>query len=680
MELIYTNINLEDLGVLKEATCDFAFGKDENDFEVVTTKKNAKLMLGGYIYYENTEYGGIVDSVKASNNSDEVTYNGRTWHGLLNSFVMDYDSEYLNYNGTQYTLIGEVNASDLVSELINKTGLPFVVEEYDFTLEQTSVDARLGLYDFLCAILKPSKMKLYFRYNKGIHLYISGASSYDDENNFDSKQMMITSNIGRKFTNHFVLHNTKDDEDRTLNIYTDEVGNIQPYSNVDSPLEDSDYIFTDENKVLTGADEVCSLVEDSSSQDNYKLLTDTHAPKDWSSAEYYEYVLKEGTTEEYEYKKLEDEELYVKIPDSSPPSMWEFEWSKYYKTEKGETTNYTQLTNEDNDNKTDKVIAVIRDGTSPQVPPPYIQLSAKQWSELWDKDNYCTRTWDGNKWVYTKAEGITTYSPIKLASEPTDWGANKGSYWTDDSYTTWTFQKGTKTKSKMKIDTSINLTQYNYKKYKVENKKGKKVTLVSLCPKLNTWVKTTGNNYFRMTKKTTSNSPVSIETYCKRRGRTVGGANSGFRFDEVQNVYRMVENNKKAPPTWVEPNQDHSNPKGYFLVVDNTSQAPTWSVLVQNYDIHTKLNSKKPYAKDTFYKKVTDHFTNLISKASEDLQKELDTVQSLKAELNIETYEFDVGDFVGGIDPLTNKPFKSIVVKKIAKIDSFKAEVSYEIG
>ena len=67
MELIYTNTNLEDSGVLKEATCDFAFGKDENDFEVVTTKKNAKLMLGGYIYYENTEYGGIVDSVKASN-------------------------------------------------------------------------------------------------------------------------------------------------------------------------------------------------------------------------------------------------------------------------------------------------------------------------------------------------------------------------------------------------------------------------------------------------------------------------------------------------------------------------------------------------------------------------------------------------------------------------------------
>ena len=115
-------------------------------------------------------------------------------------------------------------------------------------------------------------------------------------------------------------------------------------------------------------------------------------------------------------------------------------------------------------------------------------------------------------------------------------------------------------------------------------------------------------------------------------------------------------------------------------MVDANTGAPNFTTLTATYDIFTKVGTKKPYAKDTFYKKVTDHFTNLISKASEDLQKELDTVQSLTAELNIETYEFDVGDFVGGIDPLTNKPFKSVVVKKIAKIDSFKASVSYEIG
>ena len=199
---------------------------------------------------------------------------------------------------------------------------------------------------------------------------------------------------------------------------------------------------------------------------------------------------------------------------------------------------------------------------------------------------------------------------------------------------------------------------------------------MSLCPKLNTWVKTTGNNYFRMTRKTTDNSPVSIETYCKRRSRTVGS----FKFGEVKNVYRRYEKDKKLPPTWQEPNQDHANPKGYFLVVDANTGAPNFTTLTATYDIFTKVGTKKPYAKDTFYRKVTDHFTNLISKASEDLQKELDEVQSLSAELNIETYEFDVGDFVGGIDPLTNKPFKSVVVKKIAKIDSFKAEVSYEIG
>lgn len=680
MELIYTDKNLNDVGVLKEAVSDFAFGKDENDFEVVTTKKNAKLILGGYVYYENTEYGGIVDSVKASNNSDEITYNGRTWHGLLNSFVMDYDSQYLNYNGTQYTLIEGVSASDLISELIEKTDLPFTVQEYNFTLEPVSVDARLGLYDFLCTLLKPSKMKLYFRYNKGIQLYVSGASQYDDENNFDSKQMMITSNKGRKFTNHFVLHNTKDEADRTLHLYTDASGNIQPYSEVENPLEDSDYILTDDNKVLTGADEVCTLLEDSSGQENYKLLTDTHAPKDWSYADYYEYVLKEGSTDEFEYKKLESNDQFYQINGQYQPTLWDIEWANYFKREKNTQGEPVQLTTDDAP-KTTTITAVIRDGSSPQVDPPYLQLNAKQWAEQWDKSNICTRTWDGNKWVYTKAEGITAYGLEKLGSEPTDWGANKGSYWVDDSYRTFTFQRGTKQKNKIvAVGGNINLNQYNYKKTKVENKKGKKVTLVTLCPNLNTWVKTSGNNYYRKIKDITDNSPASIEVYCKRRGRSVGGANSGFKFSEVQNVYRRYEREKKDPPVWQEPNQDHSNPKGYFLVEDASTGWPNFQTLSANYDLFARAGAKKSYSKDTYYKKVTDHFVNLIEKAKEELQKEIDELEKTSADLNIETYEFDVGDYVGGINPLTNEPFKSIVTKKIAKIDSFKASVSYEIG
>lgn len=34
MDLIYTNVNREDVGVLKDYAFDLAFGSDENDFEL----------------------------------------------------------------------------------------------------------------------------------------------------------------------------------------------------------------------------------------------------------------------------------------------------------------------------------------------------------------------------------------------------------------------------------------------------------------------------------------------------------------------------------------------------------------------------------------------------------------------------------------------------------------------
>ena len=69
-----------------------------------------------------------------------------------------------------------------------------------------------------------------------------------------------------------------------------------------------------------------------------------------------------------------------------------------------------------------------------------------------------------------------------------------------------------------------------------------------------------------------------------------------------------------------------------------------------------------------------------IEKAKEQLAKELEKLDEASAELNIETYEFDVGDLLGGLNPLTKEKFSSTVTKKIAKINSFGSEVSYEIG
>lgn len=178
----------------------------------------------------------------------------------------------------------------------------------------------------------------------------------------------------------------------------------------------------------------------------------------------------------------------------------------------------------------------------------------------------------------------------------------------------------------------------------------------------------------KMTKKQPVSSYITIKDFCDRRGRTV----SSFKFTE-RAVYERL-NADPNPPAWEEPNTSHENPKGYFLKKSDANGYPNFNTLSAQYDIFAKTTKPPTYVKGKFYLKVQDHFASLIEKAKEQLANELDELESATGQLNLETYEFDVGDMLGGINPLTNEPFKSVVTKKIAKIDSFKASVSYEIG
>ena len=80
MDLIYQDKEKTDLGVMKNYEMDLAFGKDENNFELSVDLDEHCLQEGYILYMEGTEYGGIVDKIKASNVDDMVTYSGRTWH------------------------------------------------------------------------------------------------------------------------------------------------------------------------------------------------------------------------------------------------------------------------------------------------------------------------------------------------------------------------------------------------------------------------------------------------------------------------------------------------------------------------------------------------------------------------------------------------------------------------
>ena len=116
MDLIYTNTNRVDLGILGAYAFDLSFGASENDFEINLGADEAALEYGAFIYIEGTEYGGIVDGVKADTHGDTVTYTGRTWHGILDSKVIQPDP------GEDYLVVSG-DANDILRMLIARLGL-----------------------------------------------------------------------------------------------------------------------------------------------------------------------------------------------------------------------------------------------------------------------------------------------------------------------------------------------------------------------------------------------------------------------------------------------------------------------------------------------------------------------------------------------------------------------------
>lgn len=116
MDLIYTNSDRVDQGVLSAYAFDLSYGADENNFEMSIGIVEAVLDFKAFIYMEGTEYGGIVDKKKAHTEGESIIYKGRTWHGILNSKVIDPDS------GKDYLVVSG-DANNVLATMISRLGL-----------------------------------------------------------------------------------------------------------------------------------------------------------------------------------------------------------------------------------------------------------------------------------------------------------------------------------------------------------------------------------------------------------------------------------------------------------------------------------------------------------------------------------------------------------------------------
>ena len=224
MDLIYTDENRIDKGVLTAYAFDLSFGANENDFEMTLGANEPVLSDGSFAYIEATEYGGVIDGIKASTNSNAVTYKGRTWHGIMNSKV-------IKPNAGEPYLIVSGDANVILASMVDRlglTGLFVAAEELSgINITRYQFHRYTKGYDGICDMLGDNGAKLKIEWvNRAVRLSAVPVADYT-ETPADSDTASLNVEKYSKKVNHLVcLGKGELTEREVIHLYADQFGNI----------------------------------------------------------------------------------------------------------------------------------------------------------------------------------------------------------------------------------------------------------------------------------------------------------------------------------------------------------------------------------------------------------------------------------------------------------------------
>lgn len=264
MDLIYTNQNREDIGVLHDFSLDLAFGSGENDFELTVSRENNVAQAGCYIYIQGTEYGGIIDAVKSDTGTAEVTYSGRTWHGILNSKILEPDS-----GQAYFTVSGDANT--VLATLIARMGLGALFQALStpsgITVKTYQFDRYVSGYNGILKMLKTVGAKLRIVHD-GTNVVISAVPVTDyTQDGVSDDQTALTVLKTKNKVNHLICLGAGELADRmVIHLYADAAGNIsrtQTFTGLDEYTAVYDYssVESEDDLVAGGTERFKELLQ-----------------------------------------------------------------------------------------------------------------------------------------------------------------------------------------------------------------------------------------------------------------------------------------------------------------------------------------------------------------------------------------------------------------------------------
>lgn len=222
MDIIYTNPDRREIGVLKDYSLDMACG-DENDFVLKLPKTDGGIWYKSIIYAPGTEFGGMITGVKAGTVVEDAEWRGKTWHGLLQSRILSPDAgqDWLEVSGDANDVLlflaDRIGMSDLFTAKHSPSGIG--VSNYRF---ERYIDAYTGI----TSMLAKNDARLVIEWDEKAVLSAAPVVNMSDDE-ADSEHVDLSVSLDFRPVNHLICLGKGDLRDRVvIHLYADADGNV----------------------------------------------------------------------------------------------------------------------------------------------------------------------------------------------------------------------------------------------------------------------------------------------------------------------------------------------------------------------------------------------------------------------------------------------------------------------
>lgn len=395
--MIFTNAKGVEQGYINASSFEMAFGANQdNGFELQLSKLEHCCEGNSLIYVENTDIGGVVDEIYVSSDSELLSYKGRSFYGVLQSKILSPKAYYGELNSVLGEIINDLGLNNLFMASADNSGITIV--GYEFT------DYMKG-YTAIIEMLQSVETKLILQSSaKGVKISAMRQIDYSTDE-YSDEQYSLSVNQSFNKINHLVI--LKKDEngaiERTIHLFVNENGGIQPYSNSNTPLKDKDYILDQSNQVFFGNAEYCDILEASGGV-TYNYVVLSKQPVNWNSKiENFFELDDEGN---FKPLSLDSKSSYAAL--TSQPSDWNNNFASYFEKSLS-TGEYV--------------------GVEGNIKSAYVLLKAQpsKWSQNYE--DYFEYYSDGLTESYNAVSSINQDKYIKQTKKPSDWNENFNKYY-----------------------------------------------------------------------------------------------------------------------------------------------------------------------------------------------------------------------------------------------------------